>query len=106
MCSVVSEFAAVSLKDSTNFPMRSHFSGGNVASNPHKAPLTKIFDKYREDPQNEPDEIDLDGTMKMCQDMQISIEDVGFLIFSELAQSPSMGKLTREGFVDGLAEAG
>ncbi|GAB7354150.1 hypothetical protein MBLNU459_g4709t1 [Dothideomycetes sp. NU459] len=84
-----------------------HFSGGtNVASNPHKAPLTKLFDKYRDDPQNEPDEIDVQGTMKMCEDMEVSIEEVSFLIFSELVQSPTMGKLTRENFVDGLSAAG
>lgn len=77
-----------------------------MAGNPHKAPLTKIFDKYRDDPKNEPDEIDTEGMMSMCADMQISIEDVGFLVFSEMTQSPSMGKLTREGFVDGLSEAG
>jgi len=72
-------------------------------SNPHKAPLNKIFDKYREDPKNEPDEINMEGMMKLMGDMDLSVEDVGLLIFSELVQSPSLGKLTREGFVEGLS---
>ncbi|GAB7354151.1 hypothetical protein MBLNU459_g4709t2 [Dothideomycetes sp. NU459] len=89
-----------------NIEIAANAGGTNVASNPHKAPLTKLFDKYRDDPQNEPDEIDVQGTMKMCEDMEVSIEEVSFLIFSELVQSPTMGKLTRENFVDGLSAAG
>lgn len=73
-------------------------------SNPHKSPLNKLFDKYREDPKNEPDEINMDGMMKMMGDMELSVENVGLLVFSELAQSPSLGKLSREGFVDGLSK--
>lgn len=43
--------------------------------------------------------------MKMMGDMSLSVENVGLLIFSELVQSPSLGKLTREGFVSGLSDA-
>ena len=75
-----------------------------MAGNPHKAPLNKLFDSYRDDPKNEPDEVNMEGMMKMMGDMDLSVENVGLLVFSELVQSPSLGKLTREGFVNGLSE--
>ena len=74
-----------------------------MANNPHKASLNKLFDSYREDPQNEPDEVNMEGMMKMMGEMDVSVESVGLLVFSELVQSPSLGKLTREGFVNGLS---
>lgn len=81
----------------------SFFSGGaNTLSNPHKAPLNKLFDKYREDAKNEPDEVNMEGMMKLMSDLDLGLEDVGLLIFSQLVQSPSLGKITREGFVNGL----
>jgi len=84
--------------------IHSYFSGGaNVASNPHKGALNKLFDSYREDPVNEPDEVNMEGMMKMMGQMDISVESVGLLIFSELVHSPSLGKLTREGFINGLS---
>ena len=41
--------------------------------------------------------------MKMMGEMDVSVESVGLLIFSELVQSPTLGRLTREGFVNGLS---
>jgi len=81
-----------------------YFNGGSsVASNPHKDALNKLFDKYREDAQNEPDEINMEGMMSIMAKMDISVESVALLIFSDLVRSPTLGKLTREGFVEGLA---
>ena len=37
--------------------------------------------------------------------MNIGLEDIGALVFSELVQSPTLAKITREGFVDGCQEA-
>jgi len=37
-------------------------------------------------------------------ELQIALDDVGALIFSEIVQSPSLGKITREGFVDGWTD--
>ncbi|KAF2225793.1 Cullin binding-domain-containing protein [Elsinoe ampelina] len=81
------------------------FSGNaNVASNPHKSKLTKLFDSYRENPTEEPDEVNMEGMGKMMQDMKVDMESTDLLIFSELVQSPTLGKITREGFVDGLSQ--
>jgi DCN1-like protein 1/2 len=85
----------------------SYFSNPSTAhANPTRKSLTSIFDKYRDDPKNEPDAIDAEGTSTLLGDIQIGLDDVGALIFSEIVQSPSLGRITREGFVDGLTEVG
>ncbi|GAB7339577.1 hypothetical protein MBLNU457_6180t2 [Dothideomycetes sp. NU457] len=90
--------------DITDLPTDSFFSGGaNNASNPHVATLNKLFDSHRDNPQHEPDEIGMDGMSQIMGEMDISLESVGLLVFSELVQSPSLGKITRDGFVNGLS---
>jgi DCN1-like protein 1/2 len=93
----------------SNTPTRffqSGSSGGGGVSTASKSTLNKLFDKYRDDVANEPDEINIDGTMKLLEDMDISPDDVGALVFSEMVKSPSLGKLTRTEFVDSLAALG
>ena len=68
--------------------------------------MTKIFDKYRDDPKNEPDEINVEGTYKLLNEMGVGLDDIGSLVFSELVESPSLGKVTREGFVEGAVNVG
>jgi len=76
----------------------------NATTNPARAALNKTFDKYRDDPKNEPDEINVDGTSNLLGELQIGLDDPGALIFSEIVSSPSLGRLTRDGFVDGWSE--
>lgn len=80
-------------------------SNGAGSNNPLRSHLNKIFDKYRESPREEPDEINIEGTGQLLGELEIDLEDIGFLVFSEIVQSPTMGKITREGFVDGWSEA-
>ena len=68
--------------------------------------MNKTFDKYRDDPKNEPDEIDVGGTQRLLGDMGIGLDDVGSLVFSELVGSPALGKIKREDFVSGSVEVG
>ena len=89
--------------DRNSFFQSGSTGGGSTAS---KSTLNKLFDKYRDDVANEPDEIGIDGTMQLLEDISISPEDVGALVFSELVKSPSLGKLTRTEFVDSLAALG
>ncbi|KAF2768972.1 hypothetical protein EJ03DRAFT_336507 [Teratosphaeria nubilosa] len=72
-----------------------------TANSPTRIKLSQTFDKYRDDPKNEPDEINADGTAQLLGDMDISLEDIAALVFSELVASPSLGKLIRQGFIDG-----
>jgi DCN1-like protein 1/2 len=62
--------------------------------------MNKIFDRYRDSPRDEPDEINVEGTGNLLSEMAIGLDDIGALVFSELVQSPSLGKITREGFTD------
>jgi DCN1-like protein 1/2 len=85
----------------------SYFNNPTTANtNPTRKSLTTIFDKYRDDPRNEPDLIDAEGTSKLLGDIQIGLDDVGALIFSEIVQSPSLGRITRDGFIEGLTDVG
>lgn len=44
--------------------------------------------------------------MQMLGEMEIDLEGLGPLIFSELVGAPAFGKLTREAFVEGASSAG
>lgn len=92
---------------SLTFPFSSFFAGGaNTGANPHKSKASKLFDGYRESPKELPDEINMDGMQKMLEDMNVDMGSVDILIFSELVGSPTLGNITRQGFVDGLAQEG
>ncbi|KAL8748671.1 MAG: hypothetical protein Q9199_008112, partial [Rusavskia elegans] len=63
--------------------------------------LTKLFDSYRDNPKDEPDTIGVEGSMRYLQDLGLSLEEpVVLAILTELA-APTMGELTRSGFVEG-----
>ncbi|EMC97902.1 hypothetical protein BAUCODRAFT_86079 [Baudoinia panamericana UAMH 10762] len=80
------------------------FTNSSGAPNPMRNTLSKLFDKYRDDVVNEPDEININGTSNLLGDLQIPLDDVGALIFSEIVQSPSLGRITRDGFIEGWTE--
>lgn len=82
----------------------SYFSNPQTGSNPYRTALSKIFDKYRDDPKNAPDEINVQGTSQLLSELEIDLSDVGALVFSELVQSPSLGVITRDEFVNGLGD--
>ncbi|KAF2160966.1 hypothetical protein M409DRAFT_37626 [Zasmidium cellare ATCC 36951] len=115
----VSEFTSVTQADKTTASklLKQHnwnvgaavnafFNNPSSGANPLAAPLKKLFDKYREDPKNAPDEINIEGTGNLLGELQIELSDVGALVFSELVQSPSLGVITRDGFVDGWSDVG
>lgn len=83
----------------------SYFNNPTGGNNPTRTALSKIFDKYRDDPKNSPDEIGVEGTSKLLEELDIELEDIAALVFSELVQSPSLGMIAREGFVDGCSDA-
>ncbi|KAK4975598.1 Scaffold-type E3 ligase [Elasticomyces elasticus] len=88
------------------------YTGGNntAAASPHQQTLSKLFDKYKDPQSKEADKNDevtnIEGTMKYFEDIGVGLEDVSFFIVSELLQSPSMGELTRRGFIDGWSSQG
>ncbi|KAF1924153.1 DUF298-domain-containing protein [Didymella exigua CBS 183.55] len=78
--------------------------GGSNANSANKATLNKLFDNYRENATTEPDLIGVDGTMKYLQDLKINLEGIDSLAALEIVQAPTMGEITREGFVNGWLE--
>ncbi|RMJ23537.1 hypothetical protein PHISP_05601 [Aspergillus sp. HF37] len=68
--------------------------------------LNKIFDSYRDDPDDNPDGIGTEGAMKFLGDINVQLDEVACLGIAELLKSPSMGEFTREGFVNGWKAVG
>lgn len=46
----------------------------------------------------------MEGTQRYCGDIGVSVEDVTFFLLSEIVQSPAMGEMERDKFVDGWAQ--
>lgn len=85
-----------------------YFSGNSnsASTSPSRTKLNKLFDQYRDAPQDSPDEINMEGAMKLMGALSVNIESVDMLVFSELVSCPSLGTVTREGFVDRLSQEG
>ncbi|TCD63472.1 Scaffold-type E3 ligase [Steccherinum ochraceum] len=68
---------------------------------PSTSKLNALFDKYK-DPDS--DEIAIDGTIKLCEDLKVDPEDVVLLSVAYQLKSPKMGEWSRKGWVDGWKE--
>jgi len=55
---------------------------------------------------NEADLVKMDGMMQYMSELDVSPENVSFLILAEIVQCPAMGEMTRQGFVDGWTNIG
>ncbi|KAJ4372791.1 Scaffold-type E3 ligase [Didymella sp. IMI 355093] len=87
--------------------VNAYYSGGGGGSNTSattKTALNKLFDKYRENATAEPDLVGVDGAMEYLQELQIDLEGLDSLAALEIIQAPTMGEITREGFVNGWLE--
>lgn len=51
------------------------------------------------DPKNK-EEADIEGTMRYCQDLDISPEDVVMLAVAWLTKAPTMGKFTKKSWIE------
>ncbi|KAI0339122.1 DUF298-domain-containing protein [Trametopsis cervina] len=73
------------------------------SSGPSTSKLNQLFDTYK-DPDE--DEITVNGTIKLCQDLAVDPEDVVLLAVAYELKSPGMGEWTRKGWVDGWKAIG
>ncbi|GAN03770.1 defective in Cullin neddylation protein 1 [Mucor ambiguus] len=64
--------------------------------------IKKLFDTYK-DNQNS-DLITVDGTMQLCQDLEIEPTQLEFLLISHQLGSERMGEFTRDAFTKGCLE--
>ncbi|KAG6910367.1 hypothetical protein DXG01_011082 [Tephrocybe rancida] len=70
---------------------------------PSSSKLTTLFNKYK-DPEAE--EITVDGTIKLCEDLDVNPEDVVLLAVAFELKSPRVGEWTRQGWTDGWKALG
>lgn len=61
------------------------------------APITKIFKKYQENEQ----EIGIEGTIQFIQDLGLQLEDPVVLCIAYHLKAPSVGRFTKDNFVNG-----
>ncbi|KAK8232071.1 Cullin binding-domain-containing protein [Phyllosticta capitalensis] len=74
--------------------------GGSTANKALETNLNRIFDTYLDNPA-EKETIGVDGTMQYLEALGVPLDDIAALVVMELVQSPTMGEITRKGFVDG-----
>jgi hypothetical protein len=60
-----------------------------------------MFDSFRDDADNEPDAVGPEGSMAYIEKLDVNPEDLDVLVLLETIQAPTMGEMSRTGFVDG-----
>lgn len=78
--------------------------GGSNISSASKTTLNKLFDKYRDNVTTEPDLIGVDGSMGYLEELGVDLAGMDCFAALEIIQAPSLGEITREGFVNGWLE--
>ncbi|KAI0092350.1 hypothetical protein BDY19DRAFT_596216 [Irpex rosettiformis] len=73
------------------------------SSGPSTSRLNQLFDTYK-DPDG--DDITVDGTIKMCEDLAVDPEDVVLLAVAYELRSPRMGEWNRKGWTEGWKRVG
>lgn len=57
------------------------------------------------DAHDQPDETGFQGTLKYLQDLGVNMEDASGLIPFEIVQSPALGIMKKQAFIDGWIKA-
>ncbi|KAF8154226.1 hypothetical protein B0H34DRAFT_82003 [Crassisporium funariophilum] len=83
------------------FPSSGRRKGETSA--PSTSKLTQLFEKYKE-PDSE--EIAVDGTIRLCEDLGVNPEDVVLLAIAYELKSPRVGEWTKQGWLDGWKNIG
>ncbi|CAL5873225.1 uncharacterized protein PFLUO_LOCUS7494 [Penicillium psychrofluorescens] len=81
-----------------------YYQGNHAGSSGNAAAINKIFDSYRDSPDDNPNGIGIEGAMKYLGDLQVQLDEVACLAVAELLKCPSMGEFTRDEFVNGWRE--
>ncbi|KAF1837774.1 defective in cullin neddylation protein 1 [Decorospora gaudefroyi] len=73
---------------------------GSTTSPAAKPALNKLFDRYQEAGAQDKDIVGVEGTMKYFQDTGVDAEGLDALAALEIVQAPTMGEMSRNGFVN------
>ncbi|RYO89150.1 hypothetical protein DL764_008622 [Monosporascus ibericus] len=76
-------------------------SNGGASDHSKEVRLNKMFDNLRNTDQGEQDTLGAESTMAYLQSLGANLEDASLFIILEIVQAPSIGEITREGFVQG-----
>lgn len=68
--------------------------------------LASLPGRFRVHTEPDGDDISVDGTIKLCEDLDVDPEDVVLLAVAYELKSPSMGQWSRKGWVDGWKALG
>ncbi|KIK13347.1 hypothetical protein PISMIDRAFT_688752 [Pisolithus microcarpus 441] len=74
-------------------------SGANLST----GSINTLFDRYK-DPES--DEITEDGTVRLCGDLGVDLEDVVLLAVAYELKSPHIGRWSKKGWVSGMKSLG
>ncbi|ERF72323.1 hypothetical protein EPUS_06079 [Endocarpon pusillum Z07020] len=80
-------------------------AAGNTSISATHQNLSKLFDKYRDQPKDQPDRIGIEGAQKYLNDLRVGLEELVHLALCELLQPISVGEFTREKFISGWKSA-
>ncbi|EXJ84103.1 hypothetical protein A1O3_04770 [Capronia epimyces CBS 606.96] len=73
----------------------------NSAVSPIQQNLNKLFDQYRDTPQEAPDKIGIEGAQQYLTDLGVDLDEVAHLAICDLLQCPSIGEFERDSFISG-----
>ncbi|TVY29405.1 Defective in cullin neddylation protein [Lachnellula hyalina] len=68
--------------------------------------LDKLFESYRDAKTDERDTVSVDGTMAYFKALGVSLEDASMLVPMEIVQAPTVGEISKQGFIDGWKAVG
>ncbi|KAF4949789.1 hypothetical protein FGADI_8657 [Fusarium gaditjirri] len=81
-------------------------NGDTKGPSPLEVSLDKLFSQLQ-DSSDEKDKLELESTMSyLTEKLQVNIENAELLVALELLQAPSVGVITRKGYVDGWKVTG
>ncbi|CAH0004088.1 unnamed protein product [Clonostachys byssicola] len=81
----------------------SYYAGNNDAKpSPLETRLSSLFDSLRDAKNDEKDKMEVNSTMSyLGQKLGVSLENAELFVVLELVQAPSVGEITRAGFIEG-----
>ena len=76
-------------------------AGAAASSNAAEPKLDKMFDELRDPSEDSKDALGVESTMKYLTSLGLNPESGEIFVALELVQAPTLGEITRKGFVDG-----
>ncbi|VUC32163.1 unnamed protein product [Clonostachys rosea] len=72
-----------------------------ASPSPLEGRLNSLFDSLRDTKNDEKDKMEVESTMSYLGQLKVSLENAELFVVLELVQAPSVGEITRAGFVEG-----